>query len=542
MLTAYACIGCGANDDSPAEFESSNQDGGTEESSSFGESTPSRNDASVDTIPFGGDPKDCTEAASFKTYLGCDFWPTITPNFVWNSFDYTVVVTNYSDTPADVHVTGPLGTDRTVRVAANSLEKIFLPWVAELKDPASAGESQVKLTKSIAVKKGAYHLTSSVPVAVFQFNPLEYISQGGASGKTWTCRSSTFPCLSYSNDATLLLPSTALTGNYRVTGFDLGGNLTLTGTEDNTLVKIRVGDEANKVQAGTGITETPAKGTLSLTLNAGDVVTLASWGSMGGSLVSANKPVQAIASNVCSWTTNGACDHMEETILPAETLGKRYVIAKPTAPTGKPVGQLVYFYGNVDGTKLTYAPKKPDGCPSTLNAGQIARCDLTGSGVGIPYTPNGYFGTDARNLVVNDDFEVSGDHEFAVTTFMQGALAVDPATHRGDPSQSSAVSVEQFRDNYTFLSPNDYDVTFVDVIAAPGTSLTLDGSPIAEGATPISSAYGVVRIELPAKEAHTIRGDKPFGAQVIGYGDATSYQYPAGLNLGRIAPPPPPVN
>ena len=34
-------------------------------------------------------------------------------------------------------------------------------------------------------------------------------------------------------------------------------------------------------------------------------------------------------------------------------------------------------------------------------------------------------------------------------------------------------------------------------------------------------------------------GDEKVGAQVLGYGTFTSYQYPAGLDLARIAPPPP---
>jgi hypothetical protein len=31
------------------------------------------------------------------------------------------------------------------------------------------------------------------------------------------------------------------------------------------------------------------------------------------------------------------------------------------------------------------------------------------------------------------------------------------------------------------------------------------------------------------------------GIQVVGYGSYTSYQYPGGLNLTLIAPPPPPI-
>src|SRR5688500_2973034 len=43
---------------------------------------------------FVGDPKTCAQAASSKSYLGCDFWPTVTGNNVWDIFDYAVVVAN----------------------------------------------------------------------------------------------------------------------------------------------------------------------------------------------------------------------------------------------------------------------------------------------------------------------------------------------------------------------------------------------------------------------------------------------------------------
>ncbi|MER2605396.1 MAG: hypothetical protein ABTQ29_06170, partial [Siculibacillus sp.] len=61
-----------------------------------------------------------------------------------------------------------------------------------------------------------------MPVTVYQFNPLEYQAQRGPPGKDWSscpgnqCGTA---CFSYSNDASLLLPSTALTANYRITGY-----------------------------------------------------------------------------------------------------------------------------------------------------------------------------------------------------------------------------------------------------------------------------------------------------------------------------------
>ena len=42
--------------------------------------------------------------------------------------------------------------------------------------------------------------------------------------------------------------------------------------------------------------------------------------------------------------------------------------------------------------------------------------------------------------------------------------------------------------------------------------------------------------------AHVLVSDKEVGLQVIGYGFATSYQYPGGLNLKGIAPPLPEID
>jgi hypothetical protein len=61
--------------------------------------------------------------------------------------------------------------------------------------------------------------------------------------------------------------------------------------------------------------------------------------------------------------------------------------------------------------------------------------------------------------------------------------------------------------------------------------------------TPISSGYGINRVSLgPGNNgAHVLTSTLPVGLQVIGYGAYTSYQYPAGLDLVPIAPPPPPI-
>ena len=487
---------------------------------------------------FVGDPKTCEQAAASKTYIGCDFWPTVVGNNVWEIFDYAVVVANAGDEAADVTVTRGGNTVGSVTVEPNSLGKLFLPWVTELKGPpADSCGSAMPISSTVRSDGGAYHLVSTRPVTVYQFNALEYQGQGGPPGKSWAgcpgdqvCPFLGIPvgCFSFSNDASLLLPSTAMTGNVRVTGQQgwsgiLGAYIAVTGTTDGTNVTAYLSNTATVIGGG-GVSGGSPGGQVTFTLNAGDVVELVAppEADLSGTLVQADKPIQVIHGMPCVQSPIGvqACDHIEESVFPAETFGKHYFVTRPTGPNSGAVGHVVRMYGNVDGTALQYPAGAPPGAPMTLSAGQVV--DLG---------------------VVEQDFEVVGDHEFAVSSFQLGAEIVDPGNvapnQKGDPAQSLATAVEQFRDKYIFLAPDDYDVNFVDVIQPMEAQVTVDGAA-GPTPTPISSNYGIARIPLGPGNggAHVLTANAGVGIQVMGYGAYTSYQYPGGLNLLAIAPPP----
>src|SRR5688500_11028437 len=73
----------------------------------------------------GHDPETCDEAKQARTYIGCDYWPTVVANNVWSVFDYAVVVSNVGKNAADVTVTGPNNVSHKVSVAPGTLEKIY---------------------------------------------------------------------------------------------------------------------------------------------------------------------------------------------------------------------------------------------------------------------------------------------------------------------------------------------------------------------------------------------------------------------------------
>ncbi|HEY5317471.1 MAG TPA: IgGFc-binding protein, partial [Solirubrobacteraceae bacterium] len=447
-----------------------------------------------------------------------------------------------------VSVTGPAGFQQTQVVAASSLSTFYLPWVAAPKgaDTDTCGTA-VPFPASVLALGAAYHLVSDLPVAAYQFNALEYQGVGGPAGKSWatcpgiqTCSvaGQSIGCYAFSNDASLLLPSTAWTGNYRISGEhgwsvgSIGSFLAITAASDATHVTVHVSSTgqvlASSPDAGATIPAVAANGVLTLTLDQGDVAEVlgapTDTADLSGSLVQADHPVQIIAGTPCINVplTAPACDHLEQTVAPAETLGAHYVVTVPTAPRGNVVGHVVRFYGNADGTTLTYDPQVPAGCPTALAAGQVVDCGE-----------------------VTTDFVVTGNHEFAVGTFMLGGSLLDPTmqapNQEGDPSQSLSVPVEQHRTSYLFAAPEDYDISFVDVAGPTGVSVSLDGVPLTQTFVAIgSSGYGVARVALGKTTAgrHTLTATLPVTIQVIGYGDYTSYQYPGGMNLGLIAPAP----
>jgi hypothetical protein len=505
------------------------------------------------------DPTTCAEAATRKSYVGCDYWPTVTPNPVWSVFDYTVVVANTSGDDVTVTVTGPKDTHKDVKVPRGELRKIYLPWVDELKGlDFDACTMSHFMTESAVASEAAYHLVSSAPVIVYQFNALEYKGEGGEAPdggpKDWSkcpgtvqgCKGGNgipvpVGCFSFSNDASLLLPSTAMTNTYRVLAHPGGSvgidgrigivptTLSITATQPDTDVSVRLSPTATVVKADSDvIPATDGGGTIKVKLqNAGDVAQLVSeFGQkydFSGSLVTSSKPVQVIASVPCISipSDKAACDHIEESIVPAETLGRHYVVSAPTGPKGNAVEHEVRLYGNSDGTTLTYVPSKPEGCPDTLEAGQVANCGLHA-----------------------DSFEVTANNPFGVATFLLGATQYDPTNRdrRGDPDQTSWASVEQFRKSYVFLAPTDYPTLWADIAATENAKIELDGQPLDVPWEKIGDGpYGVYRVDLTKSGndgSHSLTAKEPVGLQILGFGDNTSFQYPGGMNLKIITPPP----
>jgi hypothetical protein len=504
--------------------------------------------------PSGGVPQTCAAAVELQSYIGCEYWPTISSNSqLYSGFEFAIVAANPTDSPSTVTVTRGTQQVAQTEVAPGGLQTIKLPWVMELKqqDPAFDGSGIV----SALVPDGAYKVSASVPITLYQFNPLEFELNPPPSD----CPDPTLmgTCNSFTNDASLLLPTTALRNDYFVMSapalhlgqfgiqwINLPGSTMITATEDATKVTVI---SSAYTKPGNGVTAMSPGSQSTFDLNAGDVLALITADppdaetslpgkpcitqpngltacptgpeyDLTGTRVSSDKPISVIGGHDCTFMpySNYACDHLEESMFPVETLGKDLIVTAPhsvaaidTNP-GQPDFMFVRVLSATDANEITFDP--PVNPPVTLNSGQW-----------LEIGP------------VSQDFRVLAKNKISVAQYMVGEDFSGVSVGAGDPAISVAIPGEQYRVAYTFLAPTTYTHNFVNIVAKPGSNVTIDGQPVpdAEFTAIGATGFGVARHKIPGG-AHSMKGDQNFGIVVYGYGSYTSYMYPGGLNLETV--------
>jgi hypothetical protein len=447
----------------------------------------------------------CAATALGTSYIGCDYYPTVTGNTTGTVFDFAVAIANTAGSDAVVTIDGgALTTPMMVTVPSNAVKVQILPWQLDLKLCSGAATDACidgSMGQAALVAHGAYHLRSTNPVTLYQFNSLEYVKNNE---------------FSYSNDASLLLPTNVWRSRYYAAAWQAlasinGSEMAVTAAKDGT--KVTITSKADTVAGGgapafaTGVAQ-------SVMLNAGDVIEITSRsGDFTGTLVDADKPVQVISGHYCADVPDltSACDHLEESMFSIDALGIRYIVNAP-AVTSIPTGKVQYIrvIATQPGTTLTYDPPQA-GAPATIaNAGDF---------IEIPNT--------------TATFMITASAKVLVSQYMEGQSA---GGNTGDPAMTLAVPVEQFRTSYMFHAPISYESNYVDVLVPMGATVMLDGAPLPAPTAIGGTGYGLARVYPltagPGSDGnHTIEGTQAFGITVYGYGQYTSYWYPGGLNL-----------
>lgn len=459
----------------------------------------------------GGDPDDtkgaCDPAVLGESYIGCEYFPTVTGNEVDGTFRFAVAVSNASGTTAEVRIDGgALAAPDVFTVEPGGVAVRELPWVAALKACASEGQMECGALQSWSAlaRGGAYHLVSTEPVTVYQFNPLDFQ------------RSFQY---SYSNDAALLYPVNALGDAYVAAAWGvwqspvgaMPGLVAVTATRDGTRVVVA---PTAPTAAGDGAPALTPGAPATFTLDRGDVLQLfAASGDLTGTRVTADAPVQVIGGHYCTQIPHGvpACDHLEESMPPIRALGATYLVTAPAVPGvigGK--AQIVRIVATESGTSVIYDPPVP-GAPVSLGA----------AGSFVELSPTA------------DNFLVTASKKVLVVQYMQGQGA---GGDTGDPSMAVAVPIDQYRTSYLFHAPVNYEIGYASVLAPVDATVTLDGFELYVGWPVGDTGWAVYQETLfgGVDGNHVLTGDAPFGVTVYGYGDYTSYWYPGGLDLAPI--------
>lgn len=449
----------------------------------------------------------CSRSQLGTSYIGCDYFPTVTGNVTYRGFTFAAAVSNTSNEAADITITRGNNTVETRTVQPNSVEIIGMPWVIELKGGDEADRNGA-VGNSVFVTDGAYRLRSTRPVTVYQFNPLEYKLGGCGSLDLRQC--------SFTNDASLLLPTHVWGQQYMVVGFphwgalNYSGHYTVTAMEDGTTVNVNAGPTAVSFKPGVPGMANNGNGTV--TLQSGDAFEMfTASGDPTGSVITSDKPIQVIAGHQCTNIPVNipACDHLEESMYPFDSLSKTYVLTAPlVATTNAPKARIIRVVATQPNTTLTFDP--PQSAPGSIaSPGQFIEINTVA------------------------DVVVTASEPVLVAEYMLGQNA---GGNTGDPAFTLGISTDQYRDEYLFHAPNNYDTNYVNVVAETGTTVTLDGGDIANWTAIGSSGYSVARQQLSnsGDGNHRITSDREVGVTVYGYGQYTSYWYPGGSDVEQI--------
>ncbi|MBU1240390.1 IgGFc-binding protein, partial [Myxococcota bacterium] len=214
----------------------------------------------------------CLRASATKSYRGCDYWAVTSANSLLSSvFDnnFALVVDNSNDAEVTVNMDGP-AIAMTEVIEPHTLRVFQVPFTTEIKY-ASAGDTLQSGIYRKSGGSGAIHITTSLPITLYQFSPYDFTIGG------------TF---SYTNDASLSLPTAVLSTNYllmsrptwaRHSSSGIGPNddtlspgfSVIVGTEDNTTVNV---SSSAHVAAGPEVSALSPGTSGQYQLNKGDVL------------------------------------------------------------------------------------------------------------------------------------------------------------------------------------------------------------------------------------------------------------------------------
>ncbi|QDG52940.1 hypothetical protein FIV42_19990 [Persicimonas caeni] len=546
----------------------------------------------------------CEIADRTNSYIGCEYWAVELENHLLNDSrddgeplpddqrpPFAIVLANTSDS-YDAEVTvyteeGQLAQAVGSRTVASDVSLPGIDYVTvhselidadgnRLQGPISGDIDKLPLPKgtlmtlvlphrSVEFGKStldslAYRVESTQPVVAYQFNPL-------------CCN------YNYTNDASLLLPTSALTENYMFMSYAVwngsqsrldqpySSTMTVLATEPDTQVSIQLvapkgaGSGENGLRPyseliypfdSSRVNGPDANGRINVTMQPFEVLNVAGAGvdpveDLTGSLIEADKPIAVFGGHTCAFVpfNLSACDHLESQLFPLETWGRRFIAAplklRQEDASNSREGTYWKFLAREDGTRIDVGIdiQRPNVLPPADEGVKSCEEFATNAEAGIFELDAGQtceFGS--RDLIVAE-----ASQPIMLGAFLSGQSSVsenaDWGSHAGDPAYYLVPPEEQYRRDYSFLTPATYFQSYVTVTTQPGVPVTLDGEPInlSDYDYEENLTRGVARAHIPVEPGpHRIEAQVPFGIVVYGYDDYVSYAYTGGLNFKKLTP------
>jgi len=497
-------------------------------------------EGAVCNAPAGACISLCDEAERMKSNVGCEYWAVDLDQ--WYS-DGVILDPDATAEQFSLVVTNPNTFTVTVTTEINEAAPGEEPIITmvDIREVGTMELVQIDLPQrevdgsvlnrndgtGTALTSRAFRVTSTAPIVAYQFNPIYQM---------------------HTNDASILIPTPALDTRYQVLGYPGIGTavnpmspsstnysyITLVATQPGTEVSITVTAD---VGPGGPVAEwTPAGSTITAVMGPFDVFNLEAHcppemaplecmndglTDFTGTLIMSTAPVAVFSGVEC---TNVAppscrenrccCDHLEDQIFPAVSLGRNFVA--PHSPyRGGDEQDIWRILADYDDTQVETSLPAPDDA-FTLASGEF------------------------REVLARESFTITAAKPVLVGQYLisQGCTV----RRTGDPSFTTFPPVEQYREDYIFLVPETFDYDACVIVMPEGAAVLLDDRDVPAGVPDCMSrpagTIGVVSyeaVECPLEDGvHHLSADEPVGLLVAGYGPAGSYAYVGGANVERI--------
>lgn len=503
--------------------------------------------------PIGTCRDACAQAAATRSNVGCEYWAVDLDNAqamgglisenAWAE-QFAVAIANPSRFPALVRVfvnDAPLGAAPAERMVFEGTVRprdvLEIPLPQREVDGPMTGAMSNPDSRGTWLSSNAYRITTNYPVVAYQFNPIVQ---------------------SFSNDASLLIPTSGLDNHYRVLGWPTANPIdplgqidgipdrsyvTIVGVEPATQVRVTLGHRIVGDRWGLGIGPAEAGQVIERTIGPYDVLNLESEGAPGdmtGTVVESSAPVVVFSGGergIAPYTTEGVpappggppsdlccTEHLEEQVFPTTAWGRDFVITR-SPQRGRSWAEPDIYRIMADRARTTV----------TTN--------LAGANASFTLEPGQW-----RELYAQESFILRADGPVSIEQILVSQQWVGDwrPGHGGDPSMILFPPYQQYRESYVFLTPSTFSADYVVISAPQGTQVLLDGRDVnGDEFDPLCNyelageLEGVVyqAITCPVSAgAHTVDATLPVGIMVYGYYNVGSYGYAGGSELERINP------